>query len=89
MKDWKLLSHVRCECRYHIVFVSKFRQKTIAGKARKKLSEGGHLSPFLICDNKMVNIAGVTPSWYTHHMPWQLFCIQGGPSWKTAKTQRA
>ena len=37
MKDWKSLSHVRWDCKYHIVFVSKYRQATIYGKLRRKI----------------------------------------------------
>ena len=37
MKDWKSLSHVKWECKYHIVFVSKYRHKTIYGKMRAKI----------------------------------------------------
>ena len=37
MQDWKSLSHVKWECKYHIVFVSKYRHKTIYGKIRKKI----------------------------------------------------
>jgi putative transposase len=37
MRDWKSLSHVRWDCKYHIVFVSKYRQETIYGQLRKKI----------------------------------------------------
>ncbi len=37
MKDWTSLSHVRWDCKYHVVFVSKYRQKTIYEKIRRKL----------------------------------------------------
>ena len=37
MRDWKSLSHVRWDCKYHIVFVSKYRKETIYGKYRKKI----------------------------------------------------
>jgi hypothetical protein len=38
MKDWKSLSHVKWECKYHIVIVLKYRHKTIYGKIRKKIA---------------------------------------------------
>ena len=34
MHDWKSLSHVRWDCKYHIVFVPKYRQKKLYGKFR-------------------------------------------------------
>ena len=37
MKDWKSLSHVRWDCKYHVVFISKYRQRTIYGEVRKKI----------------------------------------------------
>ncbi|WP_020587948.1 transposase [Desulfobacter curvatus] len=29
MKDWQTLSNVKWDCKYHIVFVTKYRHKTI------------------------------------------------------------
>ena len=37
MKDWKTLSHVMWDCKYHVVFISKYRQRTIYGEVRKKI----------------------------------------------------
>lgn len=37
MREWKTLSHVKWECKYNMVFVSKYRHKTIYGKVRKKI----------------------------------------------------
>ena len=37
MKDWKSLSHVRWDCKYHVVFVTKYRQKKIYGELRRKI----------------------------------------------------
>lgn len=37
MKDWKSLSHVRWDCKYHVVFVSKYRQRSIYGAVRAKI----------------------------------------------------
>jgi putative transposase len=37
MRDWKSLSHVRWDCKYHIVFVSKYRHETIYGSLRKRI----------------------------------------------------
>ena len=39
MHDWESLSHVRWDCKYHVVFVSKYRQKKLYGKFRKKVGE--------------------------------------------------
>ncbi len=38
MREWKTLSHVKWECKYHTVFVSTCRHKTIYGKVRKKIA---------------------------------------------------
>lgn len=37
MHDWNSLSHVRWECKYHVVIVPKYRRKMIYGKLRNKL----------------------------------------------------
>jgi putative transposase len=37
MKDWQTLSHVKWDCKYHIVFVTKYRHNTIYGKIRKSI----------------------------------------------------
>ena len=35
MHDWQSLSHVRWECKYHIVFIPKYRKKVLYGKLRR------------------------------------------------------
>ncbi len=37
MHDWQSLSHVRWECKYHVVFVPKYRKKELYGKVRKRV----------------------------------------------------
>ena len=39
MKDWQSLSHVKWECKYHIVWVPKYRRKVLYGKVRKRVGE--------------------------------------------------
>jgi putative transposase len=57
-QDWSL-SHSRWECKYHVVFIPKYRRKAIFGQIRKELGgvlkrlaeqresriEEGHLMP--------------------------------------------
>ena len=35
MHDWQSLSHVRWDCKYHVVFVPEYRKKRLYGKFRK------------------------------------------------------
>ena len=42
MRDYKCLSHTRWDCKYHIVFIPKKRQKLIFGSIRKHLGEIFH-----------------------------------------------
>jgi putative transposase len=35
MRDWESLSHVRWDCKYHVVIVPKYRKKRLYGKFRK------------------------------------------------------
>lgn len=37
MRDWQSQSHVRCYCRYHLVFVPKYRKRSIFGRLRKDI----------------------------------------------------
>ena len=39
MRSIESLSHTRWECKYHIVFIPKYRKKTIFGQIRKELGE--------------------------------------------------
>ena len=35
MREWQSLSHTRWECKYHVVFVPKYRKKVLYGKLRR------------------------------------------------------
>ena len=37
MHDWESMSHVRWECKYHVVFIPKYRHKVFYGKARNRI----------------------------------------------------
>ena len=39
MHDWQSLSHVKWECKYHVVFVPKYRKKKLYGKVKKQVGE--------------------------------------------------
>ena len=39
MHDWSSLSHVRWECKYHVVIVPKYRKKVFYGKKRKRIGD--------------------------------------------------
>ena len=39
MRSIESLSHTRWECKYHIVFIPKYRKKAIFGEIRKELGE--------------------------------------------------
>ena len=59
MSDYRSLSHAKWECKYHVVFIPKYRKKAIYGELRKNLGkvfrtlaeqresyiEDGHLMP--------------------------------------------
>jgi putative transposase len=42
MRDYKSLSHTRWDCKYHVVFIPKRRQKLIFGGIRKHLGDVFH-----------------------------------------------
>ena len=37
MSDYRSLSHTKWECKYHVVFIPKYRRKAIYGQLRKRL----------------------------------------------------
>ena len=37
MHEWQSLSHVRWECKYHVVFIPKYRRKVIYGRLRGRI----------------------------------------------------
>ncbi len=39
MKDWQSQSHVKWECKYHVVILPKYRRKEIYGRLRKRIGE--------------------------------------------------
>jgi len=39
MHDWQSLSHVRWECKYHVVIVPKYRRKELYGKFRERVGQ--------------------------------------------------
>jgi putative transposase len=39
MHTWQTLSHVKWECKYHVVIVPKYRKRVIYGRVKKELGE--------------------------------------------------
>ena len=39
MNDYQSLSHTKWECKYHVVFIPKYRRKVIYGELRRYLGE--------------------------------------------------
>ena len=39
MQDWHSLTHVRWDCKYHVVIVPKYRKKVLYGKSRKRIGD--------------------------------------------------
>jgi len=37
MKDWQSQSHVRSECKYHVVILPKYRKKLLYGRLRRQI----------------------------------------------------
>ena len=42
MKDYQSLSHTKWDCKYHVVFIPKYRRKRIFGVIRQRLGEVFH-----------------------------------------------
>ena len=39
MHEWQSLSHVRWDCKYHVVIIPKYRKRKLYGKLRKHVGE--------------------------------------------------
>ena len=39
MHDWQSLTHVRWDCKYHVVIVPKYRKKELYGKRRNRIGD--------------------------------------------------
>ena len=39
MRDWQSLSHVRWDCKYHVVIIPKYRKRKLYGKVRKHVGD--------------------------------------------------
>jgi REP-associated tyrosine transposase len=39
MHDWQNQSHVTWDCKFHVVFIPKYRQKVFYGKMRQKIGQ--------------------------------------------------
>ena len=39
MREWQSLSHVKWECKYHVVIVPKYRRKVIFGNIRRQIGQ--------------------------------------------------
>jgi putative transposase len=42
MDEFESLSHTRWECKYHVVFIPKYRRKALYGQLRRHLGEVFH-----------------------------------------------
>jgi len=39
LKDWLSMAHEEWECKYHVVFIPRYRKKVLYGKLRKRVGE--------------------------------------------------
>jgi len=77
MHDWASLSHVRWECKYHIVMTPKYRKRVVYGRLRRQIG------PILreLCRQKGVEILE------GHSMPDHIdMCLSIPPKYSMAHT---
>ena len=75
MHEWSTLSHVRWECKYHVVIIPKYRRKIIYGKLRQRIG------PILrdLCKQKGVELIE------GHSMPHHIhMCLSIPPKYSVA-----
>ena len=77
MQDWQSLSHVRWDCKYHVVFIPKFRKKVMFGNRRKAIG----LIMRQLCDQRGVELVeGHLMSDHVH------MCLSIPPKFSVAHT---
>ena len=54
MREWQSLSHVKWECKYHVVIVPKYRKRVLYGCVKRDVGEIGTL-PVLIVNELLDN----------------------------------
>ena len=77
MHDWASLSHVRWECKYHVVIIPKYRQKVLYGRLKRQIG------PILreLCRQKGVELLE------GHSMPEHIhMCLSIPPKYSVAHT---
>ena len=45
MDEYESLSHTKWECKYHVIFIPKYRRKVLYGQLRSRLGEIFWTSP--------------------------------------------
>ena len=75
MREWQSQSHVRWYCKYHIVFVPKYRKKTIFGTLRQGI---GKILRELCQQQKMELVEGNAMSDRVH------LCLSISPKYSVA-----
>ncbi len=77
MENFESMSHVRWECKYHIVFIPKYRRKVIYGKLRTGI---GKILRDLCTQKGIEVLEGHVMSDHTH------LCIKIPPKYSVACT---
>lgn len=70
MNNNNSLSYTTWNCKYHIVFVPKFRRKLAYGKLKEDIRD----IIFMICKRKGVNICGRKTAGIEKHLVILIFC---------------
>jgi putative transposase len=52
MHEWQSLSHVRWECKYHVVIIPKYRRKKLYGRLRKEVGQALRA----LCNQKVIGL---------------------------------
>ena len=77
MHDWQSLSHVRWECKYHVVIIPKYRKRVFYGKMKRQI--GGILRE--LCRQRGVELVE------GHCLPAQVhLCLSIPPKYSVAYT---
>ena len=77
MHEWQSLSHVRWECKYHVVIIPKYRRRVLYGRLRRRIG----LILRELCRQRGLEL------WEGHAMPDHVhLCLSIPPKYSVAHT---
>jgi len=76
MQNFESLAHVRWDCKYHVVFIPKYRRKVIYGRLKRQI---GRII-WELCDQRGIELEGHAMADHIH------LCLKIPPKYSVSNT---